>query len=58
LLFWEDPWIIGLSVAVMAPVVLKLVSPGVIHRRKVSEGLPHDNWVRDIVGELSVDVVV
>ncbi|KAM0899597.1 hypothetical protein ACQ4PT_021197 [Festuca glaucescens] len=58
LLFWEDPWINGLSVAALAPEVLKLVRPGVIQCRKVSDGLPHNTWVQDIAGELSVDAVV
>ncbi|KAM0841896.1 hypothetical protein ACQ4PT_058722 [Festuca glaucescens] len=58
LLFWEDPWIGGLPVVVLAPAILKLVRPGVVSCRKVSEGLPHNSWVRDIAGELSVDAVV
>ncbi|KAM0883521.1 hypothetical protein ACQ4PT_031574 [Festuca glaucescens] len=58
ILFWEDPWIGGLSVAVVAPAVLRLVKPGVVSRRKVSEGMANNSWVRDISGTLSVDAVV
>ncbi|KAM0885331.1 hypothetical protein ACQ4PT_030415 [Festuca glaucescens] len=58
ILFWEDPWIGGLSVAAVAPAVLKLVKPGVVSQRKVSNGLANNSWVRDISGTLSVDAVV
>ncbi|KAM0923616.1 hypothetical protein ACQ4PT_005410 [Festuca glaucescens] len=54
----EDPWLGGLSVAAVAPAVLALVRPALIKRRKVSEGLPNNEWVNDIAGELSVDTVV
>ncbi|KAM0911679.1 hypothetical protein ACQ4PT_013296 [Festuca glaucescens] len=37
--------------------VLALVRPSIVRRRSVCEGLPRDAWVRDIAGELSVDVV-
>ncbi|KAM0923617.1 hypothetical protein ACQ4PT_005410 [Festuca glaucescens] len=53
-----DPWLGGLSVAAVAPAVLALVRPALIKRRKVSEGLPNNEWVNDIAGELSVDTVV
>ncbi|KAM0825232.1 hypothetical protein ACQ4PT_069688 [Festuca glaucescens] len=58
LLFWEDPWLHGLSVAAVAPEVLKLVRPGVMKRRTVRDGVLNHAWARDIVGELSVDAVV
>ncbi|KAM0823087.1 hypothetical protein ACQ4PT_071122 [Festuca glaucescens] len=58
MLFWEDPWINGLSMAALVPEVLKLGRPGVIQHRKVSDGLPHNAWVQDIAGELSVYAVM
>ena len=36
-LFWEDPWISGQTVASLAPAVLVLVRPGVRRRRTVCE---------------------
>ncbi|KAM0856018.1 hypothetical protein ACQ4PT_049388 [Festuca glaucescens] len=39
ILFWEDAWIGGLSVAAIAPALLKLVRPSVQKRRTVKEGL-------------------
>ncbi|KAM0922677.1 hypothetical protein ACQ4PT_006132 [Festuca glaucescens] len=35
LLFWEDPWLHDLSVAAVAPAVLKLLRPGTAKRRSV-----------------------
>ncbi|KAM0882834.1 hypothetical protein ACQ4PT_032013 [Festuca glaucescens] len=58
ILFWQDPWLGGLSVAAVAPAMLALVRPALVKRRKVSEGLPNNVWVNDIAGELSVDAVV
>jgi hypothetical protein len=58
LLFLEDPWLNGLSVAVVAPVVLKLVRPGIIKRRSVRDGVLLNAWALDISGELMVDATV
>ncbi|KAM0866912.1 hypothetical protein ACQ4PT_042345 [Festuca glaucescens] len=58
LLSWTDPWLSGLSVAAVAPAVLCLVRPGIAKRRRVCDGVPNHAWARDIVGELTVDVVV
>ncbi|KAM0931031.1 hypothetical protein ACQ4PT_000540 [Festuca glaucescens] len=58
LLFWTDPWLSGLSVAAVAPVVLRLVRPGVAMKRSVRDGVQNHAWVLDIVGELTVDAVV
>ncbi|KAM0910028.1 hypothetical protein ACQ4PT_014423 [Festuca glaucescens] len=57
-LFWEDPWIQGLTVAFVAPDLLKLVRPSIVRSRTVQQGLPGNAWVRDIAGELTVDAVV
>ncbi|KAM0913164.1 hypothetical protein ACQ4PT_012343 [Festuca glaucescens] len=57
-IFWEDPWIEGLSVACLAPAILELVRPGPIRTRTVQQGLTDAAWVRDITGTLTVDAVV
>jgi mannosylglycoprotein endo-beta-mannosidase len=57
-LFWEDPWIYGLSVAALAPELLLLVRPGLRRSRVLRDGLPNRAWVRDIAGTLTVDAVV
>ena len=38
-LFWEDPWIGGQTVAMIAPAVLPLVRPGIRRKRLVIDGL-------------------
>ncbi|KAM0910526.1 hypothetical protein ACQ4PT_014089 [Festuca glaucescens] len=58
ILFWEHPWVDGLSVAALAPAVLKLVCPGPARSRTVQQGLRDNAWVRDIGGVLTVDAVV
>ncbi|KAM0928813.1 hypothetical protein ACQ4PT_002002 [Festuca glaucescens] len=58
ILLWEDPWIGGLSVAAIAPELLKLVRPAVRKRRTVSAGLAGNSWALDIAVELSVDATV
>jgi hypothetical protein len=57
-LFWEDPWINGVQVSAIAPALLKLVRSGLMRSHTVQQGLPHNEWVRDVAGELTVDVVV
>ncbi|KAM0888691.1 hypothetical protein ACQ4PT_028193 [Festuca glaucescens] len=56
--FWEDPWLQGLSVAAIAPAVLRLVRPSCIKRRTVRDAVPLNAWALDITGELTVDAVV
>jgi protein gp37 len=56
--FCQDPWLGGLSVAAVAPIVLVIVRHALIKHRKVSEGLLNNVWVNDITTELSVDDVV
>jgi hypothetical protein len=58
ILFWEDPWIGGLSAATIAPALCKLVAPAARRRRTVAAGLLHNSWALDISGVLSIDAVV
>ncbi|KAM0913367.1 hypothetical protein ACQ4PT_012221 [Festuca glaucescens] len=58
LLFWEDAWIDGLTVATIAPEVIKLVRPTARCRRTVQQGRVANSWALDISGQLSVDAVV
>ncbi|KAM0899738.1 hypothetical protein ACQ4PT_021089 [Festuca glaucescens] len=58
LLFWEDAWIDGLTVAAIATEVIKLVRPTARHRRTVQQGRVANSWALDISGQLSVDAVV
>jgi hypothetical protein len=57
-LFWEDPWLAGHSVKVLAPAVLALVRPSCARSRTVKQGRPGNRWALDIVGALTVDAVV
>jgi hypothetical protein len=58
ILFWVDAWIGGSTADAIAPDLMKLVRPGVQRMRTVQQGLTDSAWVRDIAGELSVNVVV
>jgi hypothetical protein len=57
-LFWEDPWVDGLTVESIAPDLLKLVRPGIRRSCMVRSGLAAGAWVQDIAGELSIAAVV
>jgi hypothetical protein len=57
-LFWEDPWLDGLTVDAVAPAVLSLVRPSIAKSRTVQTGVEGMAWVRDISGELTVDATV
>jgi hypothetical protein len=58
ILFWEDAWIGGMSAAVVAPALLKLVRPSIERHHTVKEGLLANSWALDIAGNLSVDAIV
>jgi hypothetical protein len=56
--FWEDPWVDGQPVDVIAADLVKLVKPCIRRSCTVHQGIEGAEWVRDIGGELSVNVVV
>jgi hypothetical protein len=56
-LFWEDPWIGGLTADTIAPALMKHIRPAARRARTVAEGCLDHNWARDIRGELSVEAI-
>jgi hypothetical protein len=57
-LFWEDPWLDGLTVGAVAPTILSMVRPSIAKSCTVQTGVEGMAWVRDILGELTVDATV
>jgi hypothetical protein len=57
-LFWEDPWLAGLTAGAIAPVLIKLIKSVLRKRQSIREGLANNAWVLDIAGEHSVDATV
>jgi hypothetical protein len=58
ILFWQDPWLQGLSAGCIAPEIISMVRPSIIRSLSVRDGLVGDAWVRGIAGVLSVDATV
>ncbi|KAM0921177.1 hypothetical protein ACQ4PT_007069 [Festuca glaucescens] len=58
ILFWQDPWLQGLSAGCIASEILSMVRPSIIRMLSVQEWLDGDAWVRGIAGVLSVDATV
>jgi hypothetical protein len=58
IMFWDDPWINGLTVAALAPAVVALTKPRTRRSRTVKDGVAGDAWALDISGPLSVDAIV
>jgi hypothetical protein len=57
-LFWLDPWIDGKCVHSIAPELWDSVPGHLRRRRMVASGLTGNAWIRDIVGALTVPVIV
>ncbi|CAM0947439.1 unnamed protein product [Alopecurus aequalis] len=56
--FWADPWIHGINAEAIAPALCLLVPPRLKHARTVQDGLANNTWAADIIGDLTVEVVV
>ncbi|RLN13367.1 hypothetical protein C2845_PM09G09680 [Panicum miliaceum] len=56
--FWSDRWIDGKSIGEIAPDLLAAVRPRTRKQRTIAQGLPNRAWVKDIIGALTVQVIV
>jgi hypothetical protein len=57
-LFWEEPWLGGLSIADRASDLVAVVSARCHHSRMVADTLANNAWIRDISRALSISVLV
>ena len=57
-LFWTDRWLQGQSVVDLAPCLFNAVGSYVKKQRTVAQALQHDQWIRDIHGALTVQVLI
>ncbi|KAM0876089.1 hypothetical protein ACQ4PT_036414 [Festuca glaucescens] len=57
-LFWDNPWINGVSARCIAPAVVNMVRPSVSRKLSVHDGLVGNHWASTISGELSVDATI
>jgi len=58
ILFWTDRWLGGSTLAELAPNLLQAIPRRVFKSRTVAQALQNRGWVRDIKGELSVQVLM
>jgi hypothetical protein len=57
-LFWEESWLGGLSITDRAPHLVAAVSARCRRSRTVVDVLANNAWIRDILGALSIPVLV
>ena len=57
-LFWTDRWLQGRSIADLAPCLWATVGTKVKKHRTVAQALYEDQWIRDISGALTVQVIL
>ena len=57
-LFWSDRWINGISLQDMAPCLCNVVSTRVRAQCTVAQALTNNQWIRDISGALTVQVLI
>jgi hypothetical protein len=57
-LFWEDPWLDGHYIAVLAPNLVEMVSQRNSRWRTVQQALHDSTWIADISGALTIPVLV
>jgi hypothetical protein len=55
MLFWEDPWIGGLTTDTIAPALMKHIMLAARQAHIVAECTLNHSWARDIRGELLVE---
>jgi hypothetical protein len=56
--FWMDPWVQGKCVGEFAPELLVVVSPRHRRQRMVAQVLLNNAWIKDLIGPLTVPVLV
>ena len=57
-LFWTDRWLQGRSISELAPCLCNAVGSRIKKQRTIAQALQGDNWVRDISGALTVQVIL
>jgi hypothetical protein len=57
-LFWMDRWLNGQSIADLAPCLLAVVPKRIANRRTVEEAMANRSFVKDIRGDLPVEVIL
>ena len=57
-LFWTDRWLQGQSISDLAPCLSNTVGRQIKKRRTVAEVLQDNQWIRDISGALTVQVLL
>ena len=57
-LFWSDRWLQGKSLLDLAPCLCNAVATRVKQQRTVAEALHNDQWIADISGALTVQVLL
>jgi hypothetical protein len=58
ILFWKDRWLDGHTLVELAPCLFKTIPKRIVNRRTVAQALDNRNWVHDIKGALTVQVLV
>jgi len=58
MLIWMDKWIDGQRIDQFAPCLVQAVRPAVKKRQTVRDALENRNWIRDITGALTVQVLL
>lgn len=57
-LFWKDRWNDGVSPCDIAPDLCRLIRPKIAKTRTVAEAIQERRWIADIVGRLTVNVLL